>query len=743
MPFVGVKIWLDRLQALLHRRRDIGNLSVRQNLARLDGVAVADLPRRDTDLRCQHIDQRFQRVFALADTESTESAGRRIVGIPAVAADIGILIGIRSDRMRAGTLEHRSAKRCIGTGVEIDLTVETGKMSVLVAAQGKGSLHRMPFRMEIDGFLPCQAYLDRPSADAGCQGSQMLHGYVFLAAETAAHELIFHDNAVRLIVPAEHVKDLLAAVERALVGAEHLDAVFVRQRDRAFRLEESVLRKRCPESAGCRVGGFLQRLGRIAAHNVALLAKVAALMHLRGIFRFGLRDAAHRLHLLVFHLDKFLRLLEDIRRFRHNQAERIGKIMRDAAFPDHDIPVLLDVADLVDRHIVCCQDGNHTRQCAGRLRINFQNPGTRIGGADSRRIHHIRHIGFHDLVFAAAGIIFIRYDRAGLQMHASAAHLPRHALFQRMCLLTALADKEFRTDVVRIFSVAKHLPAHIDTEGALADAEPFSFFHIIYGSIAAQHRRCRHDRLDDFLIACTAADIAADGTADFFLGRVRFPVDQGFAAHDHARYAEAALNGAPRTESIDKCFLFPQGKSLHCGNGFPLRKSRRQHAGLVGPAVRDHRAGAAGAFRAAVFCRIQPEIITQIAQKRLVLFRCLRNAIDCKCICHIGTSSLSLLRQQSAEHPWIIVDNCQNQSADIFICFLTGLLRIKLRHLAVHAYTYAARNHHKAAVFGIFKVFLAPEQREFVAVRTSVIRRHPRRLRRLSDSRGTASQAFH
>ena len=50
MRVVGI---LDLEQCLLKRRGAVGNLAVGQNLARLDGVSVTNLPRIQADLLCQ------------------------------------------------------------------------------------------------------------------------------------------------------------------------------------------------------------------------------------------------------------------------------------------------------------------------------------------------------------------------------------------------------------------------------------------------------------------------------------------------------------------------------------------------------------------------------------------------------------------------------------------------------------------------------------------------------------------
>ena len=70
----------------------------------------------------------------------------------------------------------------------------------------------------------------------------MLDRNVFLPAESAADQLVFHNDPFRL--PAEHDGGLLAGVINALVCAQDLDSVLVRKRHRTFRFQERVFGKR-------------------------------------------------------------------------------------------------------------------------------------------------------------------------------------------------------------------------------------------------------------------------------------------------------------------------------------------------------------------------------------------------------------------------------------------------------------------------------------------------------------------
>ena len=139
---------LHRLQSLFQCGGAVCNLSVRKDLSRFDGIAVTDLPRGNADLLCQHIDQGFQCKLTLAYAKAAERTGRRVIGIVTIAADVCVLVTVWTHGMGAGTLQNRSAKRCISAGIEIDLTVQSGENTVFVTAQRKGSFHGMTLRME-------------------------------------------------------------------------------------------------------------------------------------------------------------------------------------------------------------------------------------------------------------------------------------------------------------------------------------------------------------------------------------------------------------------------------------------------------------------------------------------------------------------------------------------------------------------------------------------------------------------
>ena len=203
-------------ERLFQRCGAVCNLSVRQYFTRLDSIAVADLPRGDSDFLCQKIDIGLQSEFTLAHAEPPESSGRRIICIISVSPDIRILVTVRAYRVGACSLENRSAQRCVRPCVEVYFTVQSREDTVLITPEGKCSFHGMAFRMEVDGLLSGKCDFDRPVYFQRRKRRDVLGRYVFLPAESAAYQLILHHNPLR--IPAEHDRDFLSCVIDPLIG---------------------------------------------------------------------------------------------------------------------------------------------------------------------------------------------------------------------------------------------------------------------------------------------------------------------------------------------------------------------------------------------------------------------------------------------------------------------------------------------------------------------------------------------
>ena len=368
MRIVGI---LDLEQCLLKRRGAVGNLAVGQNLARLDGVSVTNLPRIQADLLGQQVDQALERKLGLANAKAAVRTGGRVVGVVAKAANVGILVLVGADGMRAGALEHRTAQRRVGAGVKVDLAVQTGKVALGVATQRKGAVHGMALGMERERLGTRELALHRTLELVCGERGQVLDGHVLLAAKAATHEHGLDDHTLGFVVPAKHVGALFARVVGTLVGRLHLDAVLVREGDGALGLQEGMLGKGRGKALRHGKRALCQRLGGVAARHVTALAHVVLELHrvakgkeavvqARGVGSPGLGNVTHGLQRLVIDLYELLGLLERRLVLGNHQHDGIAHAASDIALGDHDVPVLDKVADLVDRHVLGAQDANHT-----------------------------------------------------------------------------------------------------------------------------------------------------------------------------------------------------------------------------------------------------------------------------------------------------------------------------------------------------------------------------------------------
>ena len=595
MGVVGV---LDGLEGLLEGRRAVGDLSVGQHGAGLDGVDVANLPRIDADLLGEHVDERLEGELGLAHAEAAESARRRVVRVVAVAADVGVLVLVGADGVRAGALEDRAAQARVGARVEVDLAVHAGEVAGLVAAQGEGAAHVVALGVEGEGLLAGEEALDGHVELIGRERREVLDRDVFLAAEAAADEHGLDDDALGLGVPAEHVRALLAGVVGALVGGPDLHAVLVRGRHGALGLQEGVLGEGRDEGVGNGIGrGSEGRLG-VAAGDVALLADVVLEHHVvaegverlvddRGVGGGGLVYVANGRELLVLDLDELLCALEGLAVLGDHKRDGVADAAGDVALRDHDVPVLNEVAHLVDGHVGGGEDAHDAGQGAGFLGVDGHDAGTRVLGADGRGDGQAREFALVEVVGVLAG--------------------------------------------------AQNLRADVGAEDLLADAVALAGLDGgVDGLLAAQDGRGLLYADDDALIARAAADVAANGLGDLRGGRVGAAADERRSREHHARDAEAALDGAGGAEGVDERLALLLAQALDRRDRVADRELGGEDAGLDGAVVDDDGAGAAGALGAAVLHAREVKVVAQVTQDGLVLAGDVLLAVDEEAVflCH-------------------------------------------------------------------------------------------------------------
>ena len=500
--------------------------------------------------------------------------------------------------MRAGALEHRAAQRRVGAGIKVDLAVQAGKVALGVATQRKGAVHGVALGMERERLGAGELALHRTLELIGSKRGQVLDGHVLLAAKAAAHEHGLDDHALGLVVPAKHVGALFARVVGALVGRLHLDTVLVREGHGALGLQEGMLGKGRGKALRHGKRALGQRLGGIAARHVTALAHVVLELH--GIAkgkeavvqarRVGgpcLDNVTHGLQRLVVDLHELLGLLECRLVLGNHQHDGVAHAAGDIALGDHDVPVLDKVADLVDRHVLGAQDAHHAGQGLGLGGVDGEHAGARILGAHGAGIGQARLI---ELV-----------------------------------------------DVVGILALTEHLLTHVDTEGALAHAVVVAALQVLVNLLfATEHRSGQRNALDDLLVAGAAADVAADGVLDLFLGGLGILGDKRRTRHNHAGDAKAALHGAHGAKGVHKGLAHVLGQTLDGHDVAAGGKGGGQHARLHSRTVHVDGAGAAGALGAAVLGGVDVQVVAQVAQQRLVLGRRALHAVNGKSefLCH-------------------------------------------------------------------------------------------------------------
>ena len=184
-------------------------------------------------------------------------------------------------------------------------------------------------------------------------------------------------------------------------------------------------------------------------------------------------DISHRLKRFVIHFDRSFGLLEYVWCLGNDQAYRVSDHPCRITFSDHHIPVLLDVTDLVVRNIRCCKNTQYARQglCLFFMDLLYYRPW--IIGTYSRAVCHRRHICLDDRAGIAAMLTFPVY--IGARFYFSPFDSVIEILFAPSGLLhyelrSVLRDEVFRTDIIRVFTIAEDLFPDVHPEDILADS---------------------------------------------------------------------------------------------------------------------------------------------------------------------------------------------------------------------------------------------------------------------------------
>ena len=554
---------LHGLKRLNKPRLRADDLAVRQDAAGTDGVAEADLPRRDADDVRHFIQQRFDRKAGLRHAEAAERARRRVVGVVRCAIDLKILVGIGACGVGAGAFEHRPAERGKRARVRDDLCLDAEDLSGLITTEREVHPERMPLGMDEKRLGAGEFDLHGSARAVGGQRCVVLHGHVLFSAEAAADELVFDLD----LLCSEHQRAFVQRGVRGLVGREdHHVAVPVDVRHGALRFEEGVFGPRRFKVAGEDVRRARDGSVCVAARDVLVRLNVALLLvkDQRRARRSGLDGVMHGGKHFIIDPDELFRLFQRLGILRHDKADRIAEIVRQPADGNERVLVVLDVADLVfTRNVLGGQDGDNAGQSLRLCGVDAEHPRTRVFAADGGGAAH-------------------------------AVEIP----------------------VIGVFAVALHLFRHVQTVDAGAEL-PVRLRGLRHKAELFVFRRQTHG-CEDLHIARAAAVIVAQCVFDVGLGRVGVPVEQRLGTQHHARNAEAALDGAGLAVAEGVKLLFPVAQTLDREDAAARERIGAWRTGAARLAVDQDGAGAACALGAAVLDRGEVQLIAQIAQELLI-----------------------------------------------------------------------------------------------------------------------------
>jgi hypothetical protein len=127
----------------------------------------------------------------------------------------------------------------------------------------------------------------------------------------------------------------------------------------------------------------------------------------------------------------------------------------------------------------------------------------------------------------------------------------------------------------------------------------------------------RLDGVDDLRVSGAAAEIALEGVADLVAGGARIALEEGQRGQQHPGRAKPALHGAvPEKRFLERMEPAVVLQSAHGDDGTLTHGAREHEAARHGPAVEQHRAGAAHPFTAAFLDVEDAERVAQDLEER-------------------------------------------------------------------------------------------------------------------------------
>ena len=362
---------------------------------------------------------------------------------------------------------------------------------------------------------------------------------------------------------AQHPHRLVLGIVGSLVRGEDHDAVPVGIGHGTLRLQEGVLRPGRGEFLREDMPGVRNGRRRVAPLDVLVGQEVPLPVDQGRTLRHGLLGTADHGEHLVIHLHQGLGLFQGLLVPGGHDADGVAQVMSDVPHGDHGVPVLFQVAHLVAPGDV--GGGKHPRyagQGLGLLRVNRQDPGPGVLGADGGGVEHPVHIHV-----------------VGIDSRSGDFFLHVH-------------------------------PGYPGSQGPAGG----NFRNL---PLPEELRR-QKNRVDNLHISSATADVVPDGKGRFLPGGAPVPIQKGLGAHDHTRDAEAALDRPGLSEGVCINPLFKVRQALHREDAFPLQLIRLRDAGPGGLAVDEYRTGTAGALAASVLHGSQAQAVPQETNQLLV-----------------------------------------------------------------------------------------------------------------------------
>ena len=551
--------FLHGLQALGITGFGAGDLAIGQHLTGTDGVAVTDLPGADAHLFGQQIQVQLGSEAALGHAEAAERTAGHVVGVNADAGDVHILEVVGTAAVGAGTLQNGAAQAGVSAAVGDQGGLHGQQLAVLVTGGGHVHFHGMALGVDVQAFLTAELHLYGAAGGPGHQRRVVLHAHIFLAAEAAAHQLGLAANLLGRNL--QHAGDFLLLVVYRLAGGVHQQAALaVRNADGALRLHEGMVGHGGGVMLGHHIGRAGDHLFGVTALEHFLGEDVALFMQLRSIRLHGLDGIGEGLQLGVGHVHQVQDLVQGLLVVGGHQHNGVANVAGAVALGDQHIPVLDDVAGLVEGHVLGGEDLHHVGMGQSAGQVDLLHTGSGVLGTQSLGVDH-------------AGNLDVIHEQAG----------------------------------------AQHLLLHVHAGEVSADAGLAVVLR--NRQVLTEHLGSQQDGLLDAHITGAAADVAADGLLHILAGGVQVLIQQALGADHHAGDAEAALHRAGLAEGVHVNRALALGQAFHGGDVLAVQLFGGEHAGLGLLAVHQDGAGAAGALAAAVLHAGQPQVLPQVLQQ--------------------------------------------------------------------------------------------------------------------------------